>query len=860
MDETAADGPKLHAAASDDSQIADSALSPTSEYADSVDHVETASDEDSQDNTGRDDTQRKESVLSRNASLEQTTSEHTEPVDTEAVSETAAAADSNSAQEDTAPTLPPKHNSVEVTDDMRDSKEVPLSATGLPGLVFMTGAVEKLLATREGKKRDAKAALEKMQHVLLPRAQQPTWLKRDEVEVVIEAFNMLCVAQSSASTLVIALDCIEKLVSFHYFDNATGFPTAATIANRLRSNYASAASSAAVDDAQIEREAAVEAASLRQGYMRSVADRLVAMVSRCYQGESTADTVQLQIVKALFALISSEQLPVRQSSMLSTIRTAHNVFFASRSQGNQTIAQGTLTQMVHLVLSRVTVTVEGDEAAEQEAGDDWAARDAFYLIRALCKLSMRQIPNDHVADARSPHLRSRCLALNLIRLALAEHTAVFVSSYVYLKTTSDGTRAASTGTQSGSAADDEFGDTEGPDQAISQEIAQTASRQQLEESEENKEQEASNDGEEPESTVAVPLISVVRQYISLSLSRNLVSPHVMVLDLGLAVFELTMQHARAYLRREMEVIFGEILLPLLETKSTGSLYHRGRVLQTVERLVAQPALVVELYLNYDCAENSQVNVFQRLAECLCKLGANYIAPPTSKSSPHYWVASAGVESTAEGAAALAAAWRSVHQRPTVFNTPVGAADRAAGTDGPVYASAYASTTSLTAGDGRRESRTFSMRGSQDVGSLSGMSGATLSFSSNDRSSMSGTATDEYMVRQWAMDALATMLQSMVVWSDRLADPSRSDTAEDADASAEDEAAAVAEAAAAAAAAGGEHDAGVASDDPQELLSINKRKQQYELGCKLFAWKASKGIEAWRKAGLIRSNEPRELAR
>ncbi|KAJ1887899.1 hypothetical protein LPJ66_008864, partial [Kickxella alabastrina] len=101
----------------------------------------------------------------------------------------------------------------------------PMPATGLPGLVFIVGAVDKLLATREGKKKDAKAALDKMQQVLAPKAQQHRWLTREEIDTILEAFGMLCVAQSTAATLVIALDCIEKLVSFHYFDNVTGLVT-----------------------------------------------------------------------------------------------------------------------------------------------------------------------------------------------------------------------------------------------------------------------------------------------------------------------------------------------------------------------------------------------------------------------------------------------------------------------------------------------------------------------------------------------------------------------------------------------------------------------------------------------------------
>ncbi|KAJ2743101.1 guanine nucleotide exchange protein for ADP-robosylation factor, partial [Coemansia sp. BCRC 34490] len=399
---------------------------------------------------------------------------------------------------------------------------------------------------------------------------------------------MLCVAQASALTLAVVLDCIEKLVSFHYFDNVVGLPTRETVAQRLRSNYQSSTSKVArtIDESAIEREATIEAQQLYAGFFRSVADRLVGMVTRCFVGEATADQVQLQIVRALFALLSSDRLPVRQSSMLATIRTAYNVFVQTRSLANQTIAQGTLTQMVHLVLGRVPVEKDDDSAVDEDAAsadangniassaasddggadvendgtlqqqqvqqqpppDDSAARDAFLLLRALCKLSMRQIPNDHTADGKSPQLRARCLALNLIRLALAEHTPIFTSSYVYLRSAAGAPNAE--GTQSslgpnsaghapaGGADGDEFGDTEGPDNAISEELTRTTSRQQQHEEHgsdaaENGEPlapispEASAAAAAAAATVAVPLVAVMRQYLSLSLSRNLVSSNAM---------------------------------------------------------------------------------------------------------------------------------------------------------------------------------------------------------------------------------------------------------------------------------------------------------------------------------------------
>ncbi|KAJ1987157.1 guanine nucleotide exchange protein for ADP-robosylation factor, partial [Coemansia thaxteri] len=301
------------------------------------------------------------------------------------------------------------------------------------------------------------------------------------------------------------------------------------------------------------RQAIAEVERVRAAAFTAIADRLVGLVVMCFQGEGTADAVQLQIVRALFALISSDRLPVRQSSMLATIRTTYNVFVLARSPGNQTIAQGTLTQMVHLVLSRVPVEPEAEDddddggsdsapqspvaaSARQDAvapGGDGAARDAFLLLRALCKLSMRQIPNDHAADAKSPQLRSRCLALNLIRLALAEHTNAFTGSYVYLRSevanSSGPPKPASDGHDPSTTDGDEFGDVEGPDHRFLLQQLEGASKSEPV-------------SDKDSSVVAVPLIGVIRQYLSLSLSRNLVSSNTVVLDLGLAIFELTLQH------------------------------------------------------------------------------------------------------------------------------------------------------------------------------------------------------------------------------------------------------------------------------------------------------------------------------
>lgn len=60
-------------------------------------------------------------------------------------------------------------------------------------------------------------------------------------------------------------------------------------------------------------------------------------------------------MKALLAAVSSTVVPIHQSSLLKSIRTSYNVFLLSRNSTNQTIAQGTLTQMIHHVFGRIDV-------------------------------------------------------------------------------------------------------------------------------------------------------------------------------------------------------------------------------------------------------------------------------------------------------------------------------------------------------------------------------------------------------------------------------------------------------------------------------------------------------------------------
>ncbi|KJZ79444.1 hypothetical protein HIM_00913 [Hirsutella minnesotensis 3608] len=125
-----------------------------------------------------------------------------------------------------------------------------------------------------------------------------------------------------------ALDCIGKLISYSYFSIESS------------------------DDAP--REGAGPAPPLIERAIDTICD--------CFQGETTAVEIQLQIVKSLLAAVLNDKIVVHGAGLLKAVRQVYNVFLLSRSSANQQVAQGTLTQMVGTVFERVKTRLHMKEA------------------------------------------------------------------------------------------------------------------------------------------------------------------------------------------------------------------------------------------------------------------------------------------------------------------------------------------------------------------------------------------------------------------------------------------------------------------------------------------------------------------
>jgi brefeldin A-inhibited guanine nucleotide-exchange protein len=113
------------------------------------------------------------------------------------------------------------------------------------------------------------------------------------------------------------------------------------------------------------------------------------------------------------------------------------------------------------------------------------------------------------------------------------------------------------------------------------------------------------------------IISIIRKYLCVSLTKNGLSPIYDVFELSLAIFISLLADYKQYLKKQVEVFFREIIIYLLETQ-TSSFEQKWLVIQTLTRICADAQCVVDLYVNYDCDLQS-TNIFERLINILSKI-------------------------------------------------------------------------------------------------------------------------------------------------------------------------------------------------------------------------------------------------
>ncbi|BFZ56412.1 guanine nucleotide exchange protein for ADP-robosylation factor [Savitreella phatthalungensis] len=394
--------------------------------------------------------------------------------------------------------------------------------------------------------------------------------------IIFEPLRLAC--ESAATALVLpALDCIGKLVAISFFDCPA--PPRTT-------RQASGA-----DDDVVVPEHRADAPT------KALIERVVDTVCDCFGGEGTDDKVQLQIVKALLSAVldDNRHAILHQTPLLKAIRQVYNIFLLSRSAGTQSIAQGTLEQMVHAVFARVktgnsddVVAPSSDTPTDSNGGrvtlDSFARRqsfdqipeadpsvalsdeellvkDAFLIFRSMCKLSTKTLAIDTASDLKSHMVRSKLLSLHMISNILNRHLAVFFSPKAVIRSSP--------------------------------------------------------------SSPGIQFLQATKQYLCYALSRNAVSHIPQVFEVSCEIF-WRMLSLRTHLKREIEVFLIEIYLPILEMK-TSTYQQKLTFMDVLARLSKDPRALVELYLNYDCDRSAADNIYERIMNDLTRITATQVA-------------------------------------------------------------------------------------------------------------------------------------------------------------------------------------------------------------------------------------------
>lgn len=372
-------------------------------------------------------------------------------------------------------------------------------------------------------------------------------------------------------------------------------------------------------------------------------DRIVTTICNCFMGPHTDEGVQLQIIKALLTVITSQHVEVHEGTVLQAVRTCYDIYLSSKNLINQTTARATLTQMLNVIFARMenqaieasvaqeqrqqkeqkeqneqataavppspldvsggSLPEEGDpikemdeevikqiieeiiQSAVQIAEENTAAppppldtttitttsshhslsaseggnsendsvvtakfthvlqKDAFLVFRALCKLSMKPLP-EGTPDPKSHELRSKVLSLYLLLSILQNAGPVFRANEMF--------------------------------------------------------------------------VMAIKQYLCVALSKNGVSSVPEVFELSLAIFVALLSNFKHHLKKQIEVFFKEIFLNILETTSSSSFEHKWMVIQALTRICGDTQSVVDIYVNYDC-DFQATNLFEKLVNDLSKI-------------------------------------------------------------------------------------------------------------------------------------------------------------------------------------------------------------------------------------------------
>jgi hypothetical protein len=312
---------------------------------------------------------------------------------------------------------------------------------------------------------------------------------------------------------------------------------------------------------------------------------------------------------------------LRGTHLLQTIRVLYHVYLTTVAESNKTTARASLQQLVTSVFIRMIGTSMEDEDLQEDHNGDGANtqafpsanhRDAFLVLRSLCKLSMRSPPTD-------PKMHS--------------HVGLQSSGSNTLWDSKDATKGGGEDSVPPSPA---HLSESNPRQKEQPHLIYTQAIHPALESK----------------ILALDLLLYVlkntemkgtflyqcgpqfhyaiRNYLCVSLLKNCTSDDTRVVNLSLMVFVPIIRNFRSILKTEIEAFVTNVFFVILDSKNS-SIEHKILVVTLFEEICSDPNTLADIFLNYDC-DLSAVDLFHRIVNTLSKVSRTTMVDDGKSSS------------------------------------------------------------------------------------------------------------------------------------------------------------------------------------------------------------------------------------
>ncbi|KAL7467733.1 hypothetical protein ACHAXS_007976 [Conticribra weissflogii] len=360
--------------------------------------------------------------------------------------------------------------------------------------------------------------------------------------------------------------------------------------------------------------------------------------------DSSSEVVQGGMAKALLSIMTCPKCGVHEAAMLQAVRSTFHVYLVSKTVAGKELAKRTLVDMLKCVFNRMEaydIISRDQEAAKRDVGKQGANgasvdktpsreneaddktvgttsttvtngsdrstlknvtapspgilddpsnaiglfasqyhTDSYLLFRALCKLSSKTLPGDENVGVSST---------GGLGIGGSGHGVNFFST----STTVDPLALNS--------------------KILSLELILAVFEHCG---------DAFQNGEK--------FVYAVQSYLCVSLLKNCMSNQTSVAHLSLKIFLLLVRKFKTHLKSEIEVFVANIFLRVLESPNS-PFEQKVLVLEALRALCADPLMLTQLFLNYDC-DFDAVNLYKDIVHHVTRISARACAPINSSSS------------------------------------------------------------------------------------------------------------------------------------------------------------------------------------------------------------------------------------